>query len=204
MGRVHGERRSLQLVWVDRTGRLLGVIGEPMRATLAVPAISPDGRRIAAGVQSEDPGVSVWDAERGVVTRVVGNGAFSSEWSPGGEEIVYPAAAGLEIRRADGSGDARVLLKRPHTAAPSFSRDGQYLAFYGLERETRRDLWAFAVAKPEEAFPLLRTEANEALPRISPDGRFVAYQSDASGRWEIYVHALAGVEKRRSTTGKAE
>jgi eukaryotic-like serine/threonine-protein kinase len=185
-----------QLAWVDRAGRLLGVIGEPMRASLAVPTISPDGRKVAAGVQSEDGGVYVWDAERGVVTRVAGDGAFSPEWSPGGEEIVYSADAGLEARRADGSGDARVLLKRPQSAAPSFSRDGKYLAFYGLERETRRDLWAFAVAKPDEVFPLMRTKANEALPRISPDGRFVAYQSDASGRWEVYVQPFPRGEGR--------
>jgi Tol biopolymer transport system component/tRNA A-37 threonylcarbamoyl transferase component Bud32 len=186
-----------QLAWVDRTGRLLGAIGEPMRVLLSVPAISPDGRRVAATVQGEDGGgISVWDTERGVVTRVAGAGEFSPEWSPGGEEIAYVAGGGLGLRRADGSGDVRVLLQRPHSAAPSFSRDGKYVAFYVLERETRRDLWALAVSKPDEPFPLLRTKANEALPRISPDGRFVAYQSDASGRWEVYVQPFPRGEGR--------
>jgi eukaryotic-like serine/threonine-protein kinase len=193
-GRPHPDPQ--QLAWVDRTGRLLGVIGGPTRALLAVPAISPDGRRIAAGVQSEATGVSVWDAERGVVTRVAGNEAFSPEWSPGGEEIVYTSSVGLGARRADGSGDARVLLKRLHSAAPSFSPDGKYVAFYVLERETRRDVWAFAVSKPNEPFPLVHTKANEALPRISPDGKFVAYQSDASGRWEVYIQPFPRGEGR--------
>jgi hypothetical protein len=80
--------------------------------------------------------------------------------------------------------------------APSFCRDGKHVAFYVLEQETRRDLWAFAVSKPAEPFLLLRTKANEVLPRISPDGRFVAYQSDASGRWEVHVQPFPRGEGR--------
>ncbi len=56
--------------------------------------------------------------------------------------------------------------------------------------------WPWSSSKPNEAFPLLRTKANEALPRISPDGRFVAYQSDASGRWEVYVQPFPRGEGR--------
>jgi dipeptidyl aminopeptidase/acylaminoacyl peptidase len=166
-----------------------------LRAALEVPAISPDGRRVAAQVESDDGGISVWDTERSVVTRVV-TGVSSPEWSPGGEEIAFFSGVSLSVGRADGSGDARALLQRPHSNAPSFSRDGKYVAFYVLERETRRDLWAFAVSKPDEPFLLLGTKANEALPRISPDGRFVAYQSDASGRWEVYVQPFPRGEGR--------
>jgi serine/threonine-protein kinase len=61
------------------------------------------------------------------------------------------------------------------------------VAYYVVDAQTGRDLWAFDVSGPGEPFPLLRTKANEALPRISPDGRYVAYQSDTSGRWEVYV-----------------
>ncbi|HSF19204.1 MAG TPA: hypothetical protein VLK65_26995, partial [Vicinamibacteria bacterium] len=184
-----------QLVWVDRTGRRLDAIGEPVRSTIEIPAISPDGRRVAASVGSD---ILVWDMERGVVTRVssnesMGNGA---DWSPGGEEILYSFLDGLAVRRADGSGDPRTLIRRPFVADPSFSRDGEYVVFYSVEKETSRDLWALAVSKPDEPFVLVRTAANENLGRISPDGRFLAYQSDASGRWEVLVQPFPRGEGR--------
>jgi serine/threonine-protein kinase len=72
-------------------------------------------------------------------------------------------------------------------AAPNVSSDGAFVAFYVLDSESGRDLWAIATDKPDEPFTLLRTPANEANPRISPDGKLVAYQSDASGRWEVYI-----------------
>jgi serine/threonine-protein kinase len=70
------------------------------------------------------------------------------------------------------------------------------MAFHAVEAETGRDLWAAALGRPGEPFVLLRTSANEALPRISPDGKLVAYQSDASGRWEIYVQPFPRGEGR--------
>jgi len=187
-----------QLVWVDRSGRRLEAIGEPVRSLIEVPVISPDGRRVTASVGSD---IVVWDMERGVVTRASSNdpndlGGSGNDWSPDGQEILYSSPDGLRLRRADGSGEPRMLLRRPFVAAPSFSRDGEYVVFYTVEKETSRDLWALAVSKPDEPFPLVRTAANENLGRISPDGRFLAYQSDASGRWEIVVQPFPRGEGR--------
>jgi hypothetical protein len=185
---VYGQRHPdpQQLVWVDRAGTLLGALGEPVRSILQVPAVSADGRRVAAGV---DGRILVWDTERGVVTPLTGDsGAFGPEWLPGGKELVYTSAnGGLRTRRADGSGEPRVLIQRSGAAGANVSRDGAFVAFYVLDPESGRDLWAFATDKPDEPFALLRTQANEALPRIAPDGKLVAYQSDASGRWEVYI-----------------
>ncbi|MGH9365425.1 MAG: protein kinase domain-containing protein [Thermoanaerobaculia bacterium] len=186
-----------QLVWVDRAGKTLGTIGEPLRSTLWNPAVSPDGRRVAANVNWER--LSVWDTERGVETRVSGESERVGQagWLPGGEEIAYGARGeALRVRRADGSGEPRVLLKRAGVASPSYSRDGAYVAFYVVDPETGRDLWAMATKKPDEPFLLLRTKANEALPEISPDGKFVVYESDASGRWEVYVQPFPRGEGR--------
>ena len=176
-----------QLAWVDRQGKLEGEIGEPKQQVLAYPSISPDGRRVAAG-----EAITVWDAERGVETRLTADAerALHPQWLPGGEEIAYARSSGdqgLWVRRADGTGEPRLLLARRAAAAPNLSPDGKHLAFYVLDPDTNRDLWAAETDKPEDAFPLLRTKANEAFPRISPDGKLVAYQSDASGRWEVYV-----------------
>ena len=79
------------------------------------------------------------------------------------------------------------MIERAGAAGASVSRDGAFVAFYVLDPESQRDLWAFAADKPDEPFALLRTPANEANPRISPDGTLLAYQSDASGRWEVYL-----------------
>ena len=188
---VYGQRHPdpQQLAWVDRAGQLLGKLGEPMRSILEVPAVAADGRRVAATV--DDRQILVWDTERGVATTLTG--AFeggATEWLPGGQELAYNlqgANAGLWMRRADGSGEPSVLIRRSGAAAPNFSRDGAFAAFYVVDPESGRDLWAFATDKPGEPFALLRTPANEANPRISPDGKLVAYQSDVSGRWEVYI-----------------
>ena len=185
---VYSQRRpdSEQLVWVDRAGTLLGALGEPRPPGMIVPAVSADGRRIA--VANEEREIVVWDTERGVATPLTGEaGAFAPEWLPGGRELAYTGKAGLRMRRADGSGEPRNLIERAGAAGVSISRDGSMGAFYVVDPESARDLWAFATDKPSEPFILLRTPANEANPRISPDGKLVAYQSDASGRWEVYL-----------------
>ena len=193
------EQAPQQLVWVDRGGHTLGTVGDPIQSTIWSPAISPDGRRIAATVDWDE--MSVWDADRSVRTRVSGESEspLFADWLPNGREIAYSLHGGGEeivVRRADGSGDARVLLRREGLAAPSFSPDGALFAFYIVDPDTGRDLWAAAVDSLEDPFVLLRTPANEALPRISPDGEYVAYQSDASGRWEVYVQPFPEGEGR--------
>jgi eukaryotic-like serine/threonine-protein kinase len=188
-----------QLVWVDRGGRPLGTIGEPRRTTLFVPAVSPDGRRVAANVDRKQ--ISVWDTERGTETRVTAESerTIHGEWLPGGQEIAYPllgVSGGLAVRRADGSGEARLLIQGLRVSLPSFSPDGSLVAFYVVDPETARDLWTSATSGRPEPSVLLRTPANEAIPRISPDGKFLAYQTDASGRWEVYVQPFPRGEGR--------
>jgi len=187
-----------QLVWVDRQGRQVGSIGTPVRSTLWEPALSPDERRVAVTRNWES--LSVWDVDRGIQTDLTGEGerALFGSWLPGGEEVAYNLAGegDVLVRRADGTGKPRVLFRRPGAAAPSFSADGSFLVFYVVDPETGRDLWAAATDAADDPFPLLKTPANEALPRLSPDGRYVAYQSDASGRWEVYVRPFPKGEGR--------
>jgi Tol biopolymer transport system component len=198
---LYGLRKAAaqQLVWVDRTGTELGTIGEPMQSTLWTPAISPDGRYVAATLDWRE--IEVWDTDRSVHTRMTDDDEYGlfAEWAPGGEEVVYSLlsnAGALAMRRFDGSGAPRVLLRLNGVAAPSFSRDGRYLAFYVVDPVTKRDLWAAETSKLDEPFPLLQTPANEAMPRVSPDGKFLAYQSDVSGRWEIYLQPFPRGEGR--------
>jgi Tol biopolymer transport system component len=161
--------------------------------------VAPDGRRVAANVDRKQ--ISVWDTERGTETRVTAESerTIHGEWLPGGQEISYPllgASGGLAVRRADGSGEARLLLQGLRVSLPSFSPDGSLVAFYVVDPETARDLWTSATSGPQEPSVLLRTPANEAIPRISPDEKLLAYQTDASGRWEVYVQPFPRGEGR--------
>ena len=188
---AYGLRRpeAQSLARVDRTGRSLGVIAES-RSEISEPKLSPDGRLVSAGVNLGS--VSVWETERGVETRVTADDepALHGRWLAGKSlEIIYPRlgkAGGTWVRRPDGSGSPRQLLAQAALAA-DVSRDGRYLAYYLVDPQTGRDLWAKELDKAGDGFVVLRTRANEARPQISPDGKFLAYQSDASGRWEIYV-----------------
>ncbi len=185
---VYSQRRPdlEQLVWVDRAGALQKTLGEPVPPGMVAPAVSADGRRVAVGSPGRE--LVVLDAERGVATPLTGEtGVFAPEWLPGGHELAYTSRTGLRKRRADGSGEPRTLIDRAGATGVSLSRDGSMGVFYVVDPESGRDLWAFATDKPSEPFTLLRTPANEALPRISPDEKLVAYQSDASGRWEVYL-----------------
>lgn len=71
--------------------------------------------------------------------------------------------------------------------APNWSRDGHYLAYYVIDPNTTRDLWYLPLMGERKPVPFLQTPSSEALPRISPDGRSVAYMSNESGQWEVYV-----------------
>jgi serine/threonine protein kinase/Tol biopolymer transport system component len=180
---------SQALVRVDRAGRPLGVIAES-RSIVSEPRIAPDGSLISATVDFRR--IAVWDVERGVDTPVTADdeAALHATWLPRRPlELSYTRmgqAAGIWTRRPDGTGSATQLFDRL-AVGTDFSRDGRRAAFYVVDPETGRDLWARDLDPPGEAFVVLRTRANEARPRISPDGRFIAYQSDASGRWEISV-----------------
>jgi len=197
---VYGVYRpaAQQLVWVDRTGQLVGAIGQPVADEITSPSISPNGTRVAV---SDDHDVSVWDAERGistVLTKLSGNGI--GFWLPGGRELAYlesTSSSEIVARRGDGGGEARVLVPHlGHAAGLSSAPDGAFAVYYTVEAETARDLWAVALQGPSQPISILRTRANEAMPRVSPDGKLVAYQSDASGRWEVYVQPFPRGDER--------
>jgi len=186
-----------QLTWVDRAGQNLGTLGEPQQSNLWEPSISPDGSQVEVSVDLHH--ITVWDVARGLETRVTSESeeVIFGSWLPHGKEIAFVAhSGGFRIRRADGSGEPRVLLDRSGVAMPAISRDGAFMVFYIVDPEMGRDLWAMPMDKPDEAFLVLQTPANEARPVLSPDGKLLAYQSDTSGRWEIYVQPFPTGEGR--------
>jgi Tol biopolymer transport system component len=204
---VKGRGPSQTLVWLDSTGRtqpLRGVAaeyGSPLR-------FSPDGKRLAVTV-TQDGNTEVWvyDLERDVMTRLTFTPGFSGwpVWAPDGKHIVFTssrnnAMANLYWVRADGTGEAVRLAEGKYRQTPlSFSPDGRRLAFTESNPETKLDIWTLPLEEVESDHPkagkpepFLQTSFNEAAPKISPDGRWLAYGSDESGASEIYVRPFPG------------
>ena len=187
-----GQRR---LVWVDRAGNVVSSVGQSDDASLANPELSPDGQRVAVSRQTETRGApNIWliDVARGVPTPLtVGPGNIAAPlWSPDGKRVLFRFQQKLLARAVDGLSDAKVLFEGWTGKTPSgWSPDGRVLLYV----TPGDDLMAVDI-ESQESFPIAQTSANEGWGQFSPDGRFVAYQSNESGRFEIYVRTFPGAE----------
>jgi Tol biopolymer transport system component/predicted Ser/Thr protein kinase len=187
------------LVWRDREGGKQGTIGKEQQRMRNI-ALSPDGERVAVEGMEADGNRDIWihDVVRAAKTKLTFDPATDGHpaWSPSGEQITFhsrrEAGTGIYTKPADGSGEAVLLTtEHPEARAPDWSRDGQFLMYWTRQSEdTGNDLWYLkprASGEGYEPTPYLRTAADERVPVFSPDGRYVAYVSDESGRLEIYV-----------------
>ena len=192
------------LVWVDRDGDVSLAFRDEQ--VFSRPRLSPDGSRVAVGVESIDPDIDVWiyDLERNTRFRLTPTDSRDRDaiWTPDGNTIVFASNVGgynqLYRKRSDGSGDAEPMLDTGEAAeAHSFSPDGDVLAYYqrGVG-SARRDIWTLSLDGSSDPEPFLQTTFNERSPSFSPDGRFIAYASDESGRDEIYVQPYPGPGRR--------
>jgi serine/threonine protein kinase/Tol biopolymer transport system component len=177
--------------WFDRQGHALSPIGEP--ATYLSLALSPDGTRVATsrrGGMFED----IWWLEfaRGTSTRVTqGRVPVSAPvWSPDGSRIAFAAPNGLYVKAASGAGEEELLLKSGSTLPDDWSGDGRFLLYANQDPTTKSDLWVLPLTGTRKPAPYLQTPFNERHGRFSPDGRWIAYVSDESGRPEIYIQAF--------------
>jgi serine/threonine-protein kinase len=179
------------VVWVDDQGSTAPLWDE--QGSYANPRLSPDGKRLALTVLRESNwDIWVYDLERGVSTRLTFDEAVDTEqvWSPDGEYLVFSSdrngADNLYRKRADGSGDLERLTDNPKAQwATSWSSDGRHLAF--MVFEDGFDVWVQSLDENQEAEPFLTTPFNESDPSFSPNGRWLAYTSNESGRPEVYV-----------------
>ena len=185
-----------QLVWRDRDGNKLGEIGQPQQEILE-PALSPDGGHVAVrGTESGNQDVWVHEVERPMKQRLTFDAAQDTRprWSPSGREIAFQSARGgnydIFRRAADGTGEVELLVGAEANERPyGWSRDGNHL-LYTAQGDTGFDLWYLKRKDDGEGFEsatFLETPFNEQAPQLSPDGRFLAYCSDASGEYQVYV-----------------
>jgi Tol biopolymer transport system component len=187
-----------RLLWRDRAGREIETLGDP--GDYANPAMSPTGDRLAFSLtdaRSAKTDIWVRDLARGINSRFTlgaGNN-YRPVWSPDGATIAFSSDRGGNIdlyeKPARGSGEEKVLLQNdePKSAA-SWSPDGKYILFASRNPKTVWDLWALPTFGDKNPIPIAVTPFTETTPMISPDGRYVAFTSNESGRDEVYVQTF--------------
>ena len=192
-----GDVQRTQLVWRNRTGRLLGAAAEPDANDTSFPELSSDGLLLAAR-RTYQTNMDVWllDLIRVGWTRFTtdpGNDQLPV-WSPDGTRIAFSSNRvghnNLYVKTTTGSGGEELLLDTPHNKQPqSWSADARFLLYYEIDPKTGRDLWVLDTSSGEKRV-VANTPADERAGQISPNGQWVAYESDESGRFEIVVRSF--------------
>ncbi|MCB1185069.1 PD40 domain-containing protein, partial [bacterium] len=188
-GGLMAARRALS--FVDRNGRMTPVF--PEEASWAQPRVSPDGRHILVR-EVRTPNCVLWnyDLARGTRVRItVDEDAHNPLWNPVTGGIIFRYDLGSTFivaeRRPDGTGETRPLYQQEkiEVAPTSISRDGRWLLVNALTNG--RDVWAIDLEQGGEPIPFITSGFREQNGAMSPDNRWVAYDSDESGREEVYV-----------------
>ncbi len=182
-------RRS-QLTWLDRSGKELGKVGSIQDEGHV--ALSPDGKTVAT--LRRDQGIWMYDVQRGGDTRFTSTTLPGSPpvWSPDGNLIAFGSGKGLYLKDASGGLKEELLLENGNAKTPSdWSRDGRYLIYTETDPKSRGDIWYLPdpLNKSSDRKPVKfqGTEAMESQGQLSPDGRWLAYESTESGEDEVYV-----------------
>lgn len=196
-------------VWFDRAGSRVGTLDTPSEV-FAV-ALSPDERQVAAtDAVSPTAGVWLFDLRRHARSRLTTIGS-SPVWSRDGSRVVFSSSQAngvLDLYLKTSFGDEReeLLLKSGYSTWPDdWSPDGRFIVYTGANPKSKTDLWLLSVAD-RKPIPYLQTPFNELHGQVSPDGRWLAYTSDESGAWEVYVQSFPVPGHRRSisTNGGAQ
>ncbi|HXG89474.1 MAG TPA: protein kinase [Vicinamibacterales bacterium] len=195
-----GGAEQRQLVWMDRTGRVLGRVGPPDDRGLAYPSLSRDGRRVVVS-RAIDSGSDIWllDVNRGAFSRLTSDPGndIGPLWSPDGAQIVFRSSRtgsfDLFVKTLSGAAEERPLVVDGRMKAPmDWSADGGVVLYVVLDPVTGADLWAAPVVGERKPYPVLDTSFDEMDAHFSPDGRWIVYRSNESGRFEIYIRPFPG------------
>jgi Tol biopolymer transport system component len=190
------------LVWVDRSGRE-EPLGAPARS-YRTPRLSPDGTRVALEIADLENDIWVWDLERKNLTRLTFDpkSDHSPVWSSDGSRVFFASlragtVANIYVQAADGTGQAERLQDAATDSIPqALSPDGKLLLYRENGLKTRLDISTLRL-DDRTATPLIATPFAEQNPEISPDGRWIAYQSNESGTGEVYVRPFPDVDSGR-------
>ncbi len=197
------------LVWVDRQGNVQP-LAAPERA-YSSPRLSPDGRMLAVAIAGPNRDeVWTYDIARSAPSQVTFEGGTAPVWTPDGRRIVFSSSrngpAALFWKPADGSGSDERLTTSQRAAIPgSASLDGRTVAFVESDLSGGRDILLLNT-DDRTSRPFVKAPPDGTAPALSPDGQFLAYVSDVSGRNEVYLAPIADPRRRVkvSTDGGTE
>jgi WD40 repeat protein len=190
---------SATFQWLDRAGKREPLLAKP--GLYNAPSLSPDGKRLALSLRDgTNQDVWIYDPQRDSMTRLTFGGLPNDGpvWTPDGRNIVFASLGnGIMWTRADGAGQPQPLVAGKNFLIPwSFTPDDKRLAYMELAGAATPQIWTVSIedqggllkaGKPE---PFLKTKSGDQLPAFSPDGRWLAYESNESGKNEVYVRAF--------------
>jgi Tol biopolymer transport system component len=187
-----------ELIWVDRAGQPLGNTGS--RGDFIHPWLSPDGRRAVVEIvdpENQTHGVWMLDLVRGSRSQFIPGPSQSHfpVWSADGRTILFSSDRGgpwrLFTKPTVGPGvEEELLTATTNNLAIDWSRDGRFILYQTVDNATRADVWALPVAPRGQPFAVANSPRNERQAQLSPDGRWVAYTSDASGGDDVWVQGF--------------
>lgn len=194
----------VRLSFLDRSGNVVSDVGEERRG-FREPTLSPTGDRIAV-VAPSDKSDDLWmlDVASGIMRQLTSTGVRGDPaWDPAGTRIAYSCGAsgregGVCAVSTDTSAEPTLIM--PGASQPDFSPDGQSLAYILLDPKTRTDVWTAALGGGARSQLIRQSPAFDFSPKISPDGRFIAYASTELGRPEIFVADYPTVRRRIQVT----
>ena len=202
----HAGSQNVAVYWMDREGKLTPLLDTP--SNYANPAFSPDGKRLALQIfDGKRNDIWIYEWERDALTRLTFGGENNSypTWTPDGQRIVYSSrekggAENLWWIRADGAGDAQRITEGKNSQfQTSWRPDGKVLSFTQQNPDTGNDILTLPIEgdeksgwKPGEPKPFVNSAFDERDAAFSPDGRWLAYASNESGTYEVYVRPFPG------------
>jgi dipeptidyl aminopeptidase/acylaminoacyl peptidase len=198
-----------QLTWMGRDGKPLGTVGPPSR--MSAPAISPDGGTVAVDkidLQSGFPSLWLHDLAHGTDSLfTLGSSDAWPVWSSDGSKILYTSDRdgkwSLWQKPTSGTGNAELLYQAPLLmVSTDWSHDGRFVIFQNLDPTTGSDIWVLPMSGERKPYAFLQSPSIEALGKLSPDDRWLAYQSNETGNFEIYVQAFPGKERKWRVSAK--
>ncbi len=212
--RTGGAGGRRQLIWFDRAGKTIEPVGAPDTGVLTGAELSPDGRRVAVN-RMLNGNLDVWliDVTKGALSRLSFDPTLDAwpHWSADGNRIVFSSNVkgtyNLYEKSAGAGGPERLLLESDQAKIPQdASSDGRLLLFASLDPQSGFDLWMLPLTGDPIPQVFLKTPFQESGAQFTPDGRWVAYHSNESGRYEVYVQAVDGQQGRTqvSTGGGAQ
>jgi Tol biopolymer transport system component len=190
--------RPFEILSVDSNGKVLSTIGQP-KVGVREPHLSPDGQRVAAGAQANGRyDVWIYDVMRGGQTRLTfGEGdELPLTWSPSSDRVFFarnvpPSQARvLAAQATDGTGNVVEVVASNAVTTAEVSRDGKYLIYSDAGRDSTKtgfDLWYLPLDGGKTPTLFLEAPTAQGEPRLSRDGRYLAYVSNESGRSEVYI-----------------